>query len=259
MIICNELAPVLHLENVTENFTIRGTKSDKNNGTHIRLQQNYKGVPVHGGEVIVHLNSFGEGEAFNGKYIVPAADIDVVPSVEMQAAISKVKADVSKGTSVRQITPLEKQLVQYLEPEATLCIYEDKSLVKSHVLAYHVIYSPSIHKRVEYFVDAHTGNVLSSINTVCFVDGPKTTTANDLNGVSRTVNTYQVGANYYMLDASRAMFNAGTSVLPDEPIGGILTVDMNNTFGDDASILHVATSQQRLEYSQSCKGSFRAF
>ncbi len=144
---------------------------------------------------------------------------------------------------------MEKQLVQYLEPEATLCIYEDKSLVKSHVLAYHVIYSPSIHKRVEYFVDAHTGNVLSSINTVCFVDGPKTTTANDLNGVSRTVNTYQVGANYYMLDASRAMFNAGTSVLPDEPIGGILTVDMNNTFGDDASILHVATSQQRLEYT----------
>ena len=154
---------------------------------------------------------------------------------------------------------MEKQLVQYLEPEATLCIYEDKSLVKSHVLAYHVIYSPSIHKRVEYFVDAHTGNVLSSINTVCFVDGPKTTTANDLNGVSRTVNTYQVGANYYMLDASRAMFNAGTSVLPDEPIGGILTVDMNNTFGDDASILHVANNQQRLEYTQSCKGSIRPF
>ena len=214
----------------------------RTNGTHIRLQQNYKGVPVHGGEVIVHLNSFGEGEAFNGKYIVPAGDIDVVPSVEMQAAISKVKADVSKGTSLRQLTTLEKQLVQYLEPEATLCIYEDKSLVKSHVLAYHVIYSPSIHKRLEYFVDAHTGNVLSSINTVCFVDGPKTTTANDLNGVSRTVNTYQVGASYFMLDASRAMFNAGTSVLPDEPIGGILTVDMNNTFGDDASILHVTTT-----------------
>ena len=154
---------------------------------------------------------------------------------------------------------MEKQLVQYLEPEATLCIYEDKSLVKSHVLAYHVIYSPSIHKRVEYFVDAHTGNVLSSINTVCFVDGPKTTTANDLNGVSRTVNTYQVGANYYMLDASRAMFNAGTSVLPDEPIGGILTVDMNNTFGDDASILHVVTTNNVWNTRQSCKGSIRPF
>jgi bacillolysin len=237
-----ELSPVLRLENATENFTIRGTKSDKDYGTHIRLQQNYKGVPVHGGEVIVHLNSFGEGAAFNGKYIVPAGDIDVVPSVEMQAAISKVKADVSKGTSLRQLTTLEEQLVQYLEPEATLCIYEDKSLVKSHVLAYHVTYSPSIHKRLEYFVDAHTGNVLSSINTVCFVDGPKTTTANDLNGVSRTVNTYQVGANYFMLDASRAMFKTGTSMLPDEPIGGILTVDMNNTFGDAASIQHVTTT-----------------
>jgi bacillolysin len=237
-----ELAPLLQLENVEKNFTIRRTKRDKTNDTHILLQQNYNGVPVHGGEVMVHLNSNGEGKAFNGKYINPSREIDVVPSVEMQAAIGKVKADVSTRTSLRPLTALEKQLVQYEEAEATLCIYEDKSLVKSHVLAYHVIYSPSIHKRFEYFVDAHTGNVLSSINTVCFVDGPKTTTANDLNGVSRTVNTYQVGANYYMLDASRAMFNAATSVMPDEPIGGVLTVDMSNTFGDDASILHVATT-----------------
>ena len=52
-----ELSPVLRLENATENFTIRRTKRDKDYGTHILLQQNYKGVPVHGGEVIVHLNS----------------------------------------------------------------------------------------------------------------------------------------------------------------------------------------------------------
>jgi hypothetical protein len=68
--------------------------------------------------VVVHLNSFGEGESFNGRYIVPRTDIDIVPSVERQAAISKVKADVSKGSSVRQLNALEKQLVQYLEPES---------------------------------------------------------------------------------------------------------------------------------------------
>ena len=98
-----ELAPMIQLETATENFTIRTTKSDKNNGTHIRLQQNYKGVPVYGGEVIVHLNSFGEGVAFNGRYIVPAADIDLVPSVDMQGAIRKVKTDVSKGSPIRRI------------------------------------------------------------------------------------------------------------------------------------------------------------
>ncbi|HZB14214.1 MAG TPA: M4 family metallopeptidase [Chryseolinea sp.] len=237
-----ELSPILQVENVKESFTIRRTKDDRYNGTHIKLQQLYKGVPVHGAEVMVHLNSFGEGQAFNGRYITPLHDIDVVPSVAMQTVIDRVRADVSKGNSIRHLTAFEKTLVQYDEPEATLCIYEDKSLVKSNVLAYHIVYSPAIHKRMEYFVDAHTGNVLRSINTVCFVDGPKTATANDLNGVSQTVNTYQVGANYYLLDASRAMFNVGTSNLPDEPVGGILTVDMDNTFGDDASILHVTTT-----------------
>ncbi|HEX6227342.1 MAG TPA: M4 family metallopeptidase [Chryseolinea sp.] len=237
----HELSPLLHIENARENFIISRTKTDRNNGTHIRLQQNYKGIPVHGAEVVVHLNSFGEGEAFNGRYITPDNDIDIVPSVGRNAAVSRVKADVFKGKPARPLTALEKQLVQYHEPEATLCIYEDNGLVKKSVLAYHVVYSPAIHKRLEYFVDAHTGTVLHTINTVCLVDGPKVTTANDLNGVSQTVHTYQVGAGYYMLDGSRAMFNATTSVLPDEPVGGILTVDMDNTFGDDASILHVAT------------------
>ena len=237
-----ELAPLLHLENSIEEFAVKSTNDDKEGKTHVRLQQHYKGIPVHGAEVIVHLNTYGEGEAFNGKYITPAQEIDVVPSFDVQSAIRRVKTDVSRGTILRPLTRLEKQLIQYEEPEASLCIYEDKGLVKSHVLAYHVIYSPAIHKRLEYFVDAHTGNVLKHFNTVCFVDGPKITTANDLNGVSHTVNTYQVGANFYMLDASRAMFNAATSVLPDEPVGGILTVDMNNTFGDDAAILHMTTT-----------------
>jgi hypothetical protein len=52
-----------------------------------------------------------------------------------------------------------------------------------------------------------------------------------------------------MLDASRAMFNVGHLCATDEPIGGILTVDMNNTFGDDASILHVVTTNNVWNHS----------
>lgn len=238
----DELSPMLHLDKATGNFTIQSIRNDKNDKAHVRLQQQYKGIPIHGAEVIVHLNAYGEGEAFNGRYIDVSKEIDVVPSVDIQSAIQRVRADVSRRTPVRPLTLLERQIIQYAEPEAKLYIYEDKGLVKSHVLAYHVLYSPAIHKRMEYFIDAHTGNILKQFNTVCLVDGPKTTTATDLNGESHTINTYQVGATYFMLDASRAMFNTNDSVLPDEPVGGILTVDMNNTFGEDAAVVHMMTN-----------------
>lgn len=237
-----ELSSVLRLRNdPADDFVVQRIQRDNRNGSHIRMQQLYKGIPVHGAEVIVHLDATGQGEAFNGKYILPAKEIDVKAALAHDAAITKVKADVTRSAH-RALTALEKQLVQYAEPEATLCIYEDKSLVTTHVLAYRVTYSPSIHKRLEYFIDAHTGNVLKQSNTICFVDGPKTTTATDLNGVTHTVHTYQVGTNYFMIDASRAMFNPAASVLPDEPVGAILTVDMDNTFGESASVLHMTTT-----------------
>ena len=237
-----ELSPVLGLRgDVVKDFTIQRVSEDERNGSHIRMQQLYKGIPIHGAEIIVHLNASGQGKTFNGRYIAPETDINVVPSFGAEVAIAKIKGDAVR-TSLRALTKLEKDLVQYGDPEATLCIFEDKSLIKTHVLAYRVVYSPSIHRRMEYFVDAHTGNVLKQTNTICFVDGPKTATATDLNGVAHTVHTYQVGSNYFMLDASRAMFNSVVSVLPDEPVGGIITVDMNNTFGDDATVLHLSTT-----------------
>jgi Zn-dependent metalloprotease len=237
-----EISPVLGLRgDLAKDFAIQRIREDERNGSHIRMQQFYKGIPIHGAEVIVHLDGSGQGRTFNGRYIMPEDDINVVPAFGSEGAIGKVRGDASQ-TSLRALTKLEKELVQYGEPEATLCIFEDKSLITSHVLAYRVVYSPSIHKRMEYFVDAHTGKVLKQTNTICYADGPKTATATDLNGVSHTVHTYQVGANYFMLDASRSMFNAATSVLPDEPVGGIITVDMDNTFGDNATVLHLSTT-----------------
>ncbi len=72
------------------------------------------------------------------------------------------------------------------------------------------------------------------------VDGKFTATAVDLLGVNRTINTYQVGTSYYLLDASRPMFNLGASRMPSVPIGGIETRDYNNT--DDGPFVYVASS-----------------
>ncbi len=254
-----ELTPLLKMDHPEENFIIQHSKTDNNNRTHIRLHQFYKGVPVYGGEVAVHLNASGEGEAFNGKYLNLSNDLNITPSISDHSAINRVRTDLTKVSSLRELTSLEKKLVEHAEPKVTLCIYENKGLVRVPTLAYHIVYCPSVQARWEYFIDAQTGNVLHHFNSTCFVDGPRTATnVSDLNGTLRTINTYQIGTNYFMIDASRPMYNAASSTLPDDPIGGIFTIDLNNTFGANQSFKHVTSTNNTWTNATAVSAHFNA-
>lgn len=235
-----EIQHITKIKNPAEDFRIERTLVDDNSNTHVRMNQYFKGVPVHGAEVIVHVNRFGQGEGFNGKYLQIENSLSTKPALQQSTAADIMKRHLGKAVE-HTLTGLELQLVQHATPQSELCVYKPENSNKP-VLAYHVKYSPSLHARWEYFIDAQNGKVLHQINTTCFVDGPKTATANDLNGVSRTVNSYQKGATFFMVDVSRSMFEAGSSTLPDEPVGGIMTIDLNNTFGDNAAIKHVTST-----------------
>jgi bacillolysin len=252
-----ELNEVLHIEKPAADFVMPRLHTDAMGKTHVRLNQVYKNVPVHGAEVIVHLNEFGEGESFNGQYAQLDGELDVVPSLSPEAAAARVMAHAGGGTArVRALTPMERKLIQFEAPQVTLYVYERQGMTNTHVLAYHVVYCPSLHTRLEYFVDAHSGAVLHHYNSTCFADGPKTASANDLNGVSRTVNTYQKGSSYFMVDISRVMYKAAGSVLPDEPLGGIMTVDMNNTTGNNATVTHVTSTNNTWNASRTVSAHF---
>jgi bacillolysin len=238
----HELKPELGIKRADVGFAVRHSKSDQQNNIHVRLTQQYKNIPVYGAEVVLHFNAAGEGESFNGHYYAIETDIDVAPAISKQSAVASVSDHLSRKTPHRSLTASERKLVQYEEPEATLCIYQDKGLVKTFVLAYHVVSCPSLHHRWEYFVDAVTGKILHQFESACSVDGPATASAADLNGVTQTVKSYLKGTTYYMVDTSRPMFNAAGSVLPDEPVGGIFTIDMNNTFGANTAARHITSS-----------------
>ena len=237
----DELKPVLAIKSSHVGFIVSKVATSRDNKTRVRLTQHYKGIPIYGAEVVVHLNSRGEGESFNGAYYDIQQDISTTPGISMSSALQIVREKLSVNSAPRSLTDMERKLVQYGQPLATLCVFQDKSLVKKFVLAYHIVTTPSIHQRWEYFLDAQTGKVLDKFSSVCFLDGPKTATAADLNGVARTINTYLKGSSYYLIDASRPMFNGATSVMPDEPVGGIITIDMNNTFGDNTAIRHLTS------------------
>ena len=238
-----ELKDVLKLPDPGSAFVVQSLKTDGSNRTHIRMTQVFKGVPVYGAEVVLHMGA--EADVFNGLYRLIPDELDVHPFLAENAAIARAVAHLNKGDRPRELDAFEKRLVQHERPEATLCIYQDKGLVNTQVLAYHIVICPSISARWEYFIDASTGAVLHHFNTTCSADGPRTATGTDLNGAARTIQTYQFGTKYVMLDISRPMYKAAQSTLPDEPVGGILTVDMNNTFGDDQEIFRMESTNNQ--------------
>lgn len=82
---------------------------------------------------------------------------------------------------------------------------------------------------------------MNSYNNVCY-DGGAPATGTDLNGVTRTFGTYQVGSNYYMMDASQPMFNAAQSQMPNNPVGAIVCLDLKNTDLSSSSQFYYVTS-----------------
>jgi bacillolysin len=232
----NEIKSLLQLDNPERDFRISSQQTDAQNKTHFRLEQLHNTVPIYGSEVLVHINELGNGETFNGRYekIPSAISTDAKFSGERAIEIANTKLNPKKLAFTSPV-PLEESSVK-------LYVYPHKQKgITSYVLAYHVITFSKLH-RWEFFIDASSGTILREFDSTCFIDGARTATANDLNNVSRTINTYQVGSTYFLIDASRPMYLPSKSVLPDDPIGAIFTIDMNNTFGKNASFNHNVSS-----------------
>ena len=83
----------------------------------------------------------------------------------------------------------------------------------------------------------NTEGGVNEINLVA--DGKATANPADLFNLNRTINTYQVGAKYYLIDASRINMFKTTSVMPDRPIGVIQTFDYKNT--DEGPAYYLST------------------
>ncbi|NJN34979.1 MAG: M4 family metallopeptidase [Saprospiraceae bacterium] len=86
-------------------------------------------------------------------------------------------------------------------------------------------------------------NALPTVaNVLTTMDGKTIANALDLVDSTRRLNTYQIGQNYYLIDANRAMFNATQSSLPQKPVGAIVTLDSRNSDGGDQAFFITTTT-----------------
>ncbi|MCB0822835.1 MAG: M4 family metallopeptidase [Bacteroidales bacterium] len=208
-------------------FKMLSTNTDIKGISHVKYQQYFLGIKVYRGQVFVHGES-NQMNRFNGEYFPTPFIENIEPSITDSEAFEIAKTDVPYAFVEPSAT--EQSIFDREVMVSELVIYHPDFYSNEAKLTWHLTIRPNMMRRFEYFVDAHTGEILNSYDNTCG-DGPTTAQANDLNGVSRTINTYLLNGNYFLIDASRGMFNPGQSQLPDDPVGAIWTINANNTAG----------------------------
>jgi Zn-dependent metalloprotease len=199
-----------------------------NGWKHLKYRQLVHNIPVYGAEGVVHLQADGR-VSYSGRLIETPKITKTVPSLTAEAAVDKAFADYgSLPHTARNVCALHKHIMPETISTTELVIYPARKGSTEYRLIWHCTLTPIPSVRLEYFVDAHSGEIVNKYNHIC-TDGPTTATGPDLAGQNRTINTYQIGSQYYLLDASRRMFNRAASNLPSNPIGAIVTLDAKNT------------------------------
>lgn len=222
-----------------EEFRPIASHTDDFGLTHIKLQQYYNGIKVYGGQVVVHGKN-GKMNKFNGEYFPTPETKNTQPTITSQQAFEIVRDHLN--IAFMKATKEDTVFLHYKPVVSELVFYHSRDLMGPAKLTWHLTVRPNLLMRYEYFVDAYSGKILNFYNNTCS-DGPAATQNNDLNGVSRTIHTYLVNGNYFLIDASRTMFNQAESNLPDNGVGTIWTIDAKNTSASqDLKVYQFASS-----------------
>ncbi|HSQ76762.1 MAG TPA: M4 family metallopeptidase, partial [Bacteroidota bacterium] len=215
-------AGLLRIQDPASEFKQIDLQQDALGFTHVRYQQMYRGSEVWGRDVRVHVNSEGNVESFNGRY-VPTPTGQVSENMNTDAASAQVIA-VDRCGSACTVTGTQRV---YLPDEAgrlTLC--------------WLVGVAGGLDLRKDVFVDASTGQIAKVYNRVK-MDGPVTGSGIDLQGVTRPLGVYQIGSQYLMIDASKTMYNAAQSQMPAGGKGVIYAFDARNV---EESIYYITST-----------------
>ncbi|MBL7826207.1 MAG: M4 family metallopeptidase, partial [Saprospiraceae bacterium] len=246
------------LQTPADEFVVRNVQVDEQGNHHVRMDQYFQGIPVWGGELIAHSRN-GAFDRVNGRYFPTPKLASTTPALDGAQAQAAVIAALGQQTVKTTWTDDDLRLIDGPPFSAELVIYHVNDDLNNERLVWHVVAHPSILSRLVYFIDAQTGAILNHYDNTCnltghrhassactqahnenteppavdkvSVDGPVTIQGQDLFNINRSFPNggWQVGSQVVMEDASKSMFNAGASTMPNDPVGAIVTLDALNT------------------------------
>ena len=242
---------------VERGWQIINEEKDERNVSHLRVRQTLGDIPIHRQDMVVHIAG-GQLRDING-FAWTAQWPKKLPA---PGTPSEALASARQFLSNQQVVFQQPEnLIGFQQPadHASLIWYPKNGKL---TLAYEVDIHPNALDHWKFYIESTTFEVLESYSELCtfnpvtnqpstacsshlhettgahedmaaappVMDGATVTTDQDLLGQNRTVNGYQVGTNFFMIDASRnGMYEPTQSVMPNEPVGVIWTIDAQNT------------------------------
>ncbi|UHQ19079.1 M4 family metallopeptidase [Lysobacter sp. KIS68-7] len=134
-----------------DNFQVRGVIVDRDGTEHVRMDRTYQGLPVVGGDLVVH----SKAGVLKRTSVTQAAplNLSVTPTITAQSAITA--AGVQFGTKFDTV------------PKSGLVVYARTAKPK---LAYEVLYTGTkadgTPTRMHYYVDAANGAILEKFDDI---------------------------------------------------------------------------------------------
>ncbi len=232
-------------------FSLRTSHSDELGQTHAHFTQFYKGVRVWGGDAITHTDRSGADLPLTNA-LHKNVLLNVAPSLMAGEALAVAQADLApKGafayapTSELVVYPQEVDVITRRAGRQALDQELDATAVTRQVVRYTLAYHVHTElenevdgiKHTDYMIDAHTGAILKTWNTLH--TAAATGTGNSqYNGVV-TVNTNSITGGYEMRDMTRGaagnyVTNANHAATTSTAVGTIYS-DADNTWGDAAN------------------------
>jgi Zn-dependent metalloprotease len=176
----------------TGELCLEREESDNLVMAHLRFTQTFEGLRVWGCQKVVHFDTDGSIYLVAGQHIR-------TPSIATRPAISVSSAE---GAAYKDIEPSIGS--RAVRSETELLIYPNEGIPQlAWLITFYGVDIGGIRYRV--FVDAQTGKILHKFNDIHF-DGPAVGAGTDVSGVLRTLQTYQFGSDYKLIDATHPMY-----------------------------------------------------
>ena len=161
---------VFGIARVDRDLEQAGSFRDGLGSEHVIFAQNYRGVPVFGGQLRAHFNPKGDLVAVNGSF-VPRIKLDTKPTVSPEQAAGTAVGVVTKQRGDQR--ELDHQLgnaAQIVAVNSELVVFRTglvQGIVGNNHLAYRIeVANDALTVREFVFVDAHTGSVLDQITGI---------------------------------------------------------------------------------------------
>ncbi len=215
--------PSASQRNAGDAFAVQDVVVDANGTEHVRMQRQYRGLPVIGGDIVVHSRN-GALKSVS-KHVKSASRPNLNSGIRSDVALEA--AGMAFGTRIETVPTLRK-VVYARNVEPTLAW-------EVRLQGVHANGTPL---DLTYFVDADNGKLLQGVSNIHFARGSATTAP-----ASTTPGLASVGTGASLLNGSVVLkTTTGTSgyLMTDATRGNSVTLDANNASVTEARA--VATS-----------------